>query len=79
MKRIDSEGRDVTDLPGLWDESDTAKSDHAHELTIIIGQLAALRCDLERIEPAEVYRRIDELIEATRAVRNAIEEAWTVD
>lgn len=23
MKRIDTAGRDVTDLPGLWDESDT--------------------------------------------------------
>lgn len=23
MKRIDSSGRNVTDLPGLWDESDT--------------------------------------------------------
>lgn len=27
MKRIDKSGRDVTDLPGLWDESDAFTMD----------------------------------------------------
>lgn len=32
--RLDSEGRDVTDLPGLWDESDTFVSELDQPFTV---------------------------------------------
>jgi hypothetical protein len=31
LKRTDSEGRDVTDSPGLWDEMDTVNADDAYD------------------------------------------------
>lgn len=47
--------------------------DLQHELTIVIGQLAALRCDCDQLDRDEIRGRLDELIDGARACRDAAE------
>ena len=82
MKRFDRDGRDVTDLPGLWDESDTLMEDvaktytpemHVANLVQLVGRLVhqVRRFDLENgtVDRAMDYlRRSDLLPSITRGV-----------
>ena len=54
-------------------------SDVCHELTIAIGQMAALRCDAEDLNGEQVCEVMAEIIERVRDCRNAVGLGSTVN
>ena len=72
--RFDTAGRDLTDLPGLWDESDTllpASHPRAQESRYWTAHAAALRAERDHAAAIAAYR-------AGRLTRGALNAAYRV-
>lgn len=57
QKRLDKDGRDVTDLPGLWNESDV----NVVNIDAMYGLLSSIKHDLRRAEEqrSEIRKRVN--------------------